>query len=867
MLLKRKGEGTICVFLALVVLLIMSLILGFLESARRSASESYAQMLLKTATESVMGDFCGPLFADYHIFAIDGGFGSKTCDTDELERKIKYYMGENVWDFTNTEVRVLSQKKLMDSSGDMFMQQLAGYEKYAAAGDIIDEVLDRIKNLSSQKTVLKVMEKKLGIENELSVIDKCTSELMTMIDGVKLTLGKKGSSLLGFSVEDEFIKRFYVGTLTMSGAMINNPSVFESVKEKYEDPVRNVKAYVYLLTEYRKKLEETEKDRKELEEKEKEKEKYEETLKIYQNRLEEVVKEAESSRKAVENYKKKIESLSNSKKKNKQEEIDRYKQLILSAETKIAALDTEKVQLETDISTIVPYIEACAKRIAELEKLLEKAKREMEEKLDKAEDLAEKVEDLHETTLDLLEDVIDIVDSTAEKQAKVRPMVEEYEKLLITFGPVLSDEVKESLNESLDYMKAYVGMGSGRIKTTDFASIKRTAEYDANLLNSCDLDAFSSVKKESMEDVNDKISKAERIIELYSSFSYSGFYFDYSDIKTSTIENKLVEEFEKNVSEGYLGLFFPSGTKFSDNSMISELLPSKWYEVFKNSVQEMGNLARDADEKGGGEVLDDADEGAGLSSLGDLIDSGVSKIGNKLLTSMYMLHHFKNYRDRSVTGDTVLDYEVEYILSGFETDKANLSAAVTKIMLMRLIVCTIYTMTDKDLKSQAQILATSILGFLGFPFLVAIVKYLILFLWAAAQAVIETAAIVRGKKVPALTNDESFCLTLAELPFFATLVSQKADNFAESEAYLDYGNYLLILLLLQGQETQAARTMDVIQENIRYKYDEDFLMSNAITSFSCAAEFSAPAKYSSLLSNILDIGSQYKVLVYDTVSF
>lgn len=867
MLLERKGEGTICVFLALVVLLIMSLILGFLESARRSASESYAQMLLKTAAESVMGDFCGPLFADYHIFAIDGGFGSKTGDTDELERKIKYYMGENVWDFTNTEVRVLSGEKLMDKSGDMFMQQLVDYEKYAAAGDIIEEVIDRIKNLSSQKTVLKVMEKKLGIENELSVIDKCTSKLMTMIDGVKLTLGSKGSSFLGFSVEDEFIKRFYVGKATMSDAMINNPAVFEKVKDKYEDPVRNVKAYIYLLTEYRKKLEETEKDRKELEEKEKEKKKYEETLVLRQNRLEEVIKETESAQKSVENYNKKLESLSKSKKKNKQEEIDKYQRLKLEAEQKIAALEAEKPLLEADISVLAPYVEKCTKRIAELENLLKRVKLQMEETLDKAEDLAEKIEDLHETTLDLLEDVIEIVDSTAEKQAKVRPMVEEYEKLLTTFGPVLSDEVKESLTESLDYMKAYVGMGSGRIKTTDFASIKRTAEYDASLLNGCDLDAFSSVKKESMEDVDDKISKAERITELYSSFSYSGFYFDYSEIKTSNVENKLVEEFEKNVSEGYLGLFFPNGTKFSDNSMISELLPSKWFKIFQNSEQEMGNLARDADEKGGGEVLDDADEGAGLSDLADFIDSGISKIGNKLLSSMYMLHHFKNYRDRSVTGDTVLDYEVEYILSGFETDKANLSAAVTKIMLMRLIVCTIYTMTDKELKSQAQILATSILGFLGFPFLVAIVKYLILFLWAAAQAVIETAAIVRGKKVPVITNDQSFCLTLAELPFFASLVSQKADNFAESEAYLDYGNYLLILLLLQGRETQAARTMDVIQENIRYKYDEDFLMSNALTSFSCAAEFSAPAKYSSLLSNILNIGSRYTITVYDAVSF
>ena len=233
---------------------------------------------------------------------------------------------------------------------------------------------------------------------------------------------------------------------------------------------------------------------------------------------------------------------------------------------------------------------------------------------------------------------------------------------------------------------------------------------------------------------------------------------------------------------------------------------------------------------------------------------------------MYMRHHFKSFKNRTVTGDTVLDYEVEYILSGFETDKANLSAAATKIMLLRLVACIAYTMTDKSMKAQAQVLATTIMGFTGLPFLVALVKYLILFLWAAAQAVVETAAIMRGKKVPVITNDESFCISLAELPVFASLVSEKADHFSESQIYLDYDDYMMVFLLLQGERTQAARAMDVIQENIRYKYDEDFLMSNAITAFSCDAVFSAASKY--LILPLIDgHDTDYRINVCDTVSY
>ena len=98
-------------------------------------------------------------------------------------------------------------------------------------------------------------------------------------------------------------------------------------------------------------------------------------------------------------------------------------------------------------------------------------------------------------------------------------------------------------------------------------------------------------------------------------------------------------------------------------------------------------------------------------------------------------------------------------------------------------------------------------------------------------------------------------------------VLEKADNFVESEMYLNYENYLLVLLLLQGSTTQAARAMDVIQENIRYKYDEDFLMVNAVTAFSCNAEFSALSKYSSLLSGLPGVGTSYTLEVSDAVAF
>ncbi|MBP5177948.1 MAG: hypothetical protein J6066_00040, partial [Lachnospiraceae bacterium] len=462
--------------------------------------------------------------------------------------------------------------------------------------------------------------------------------------------------------------------------------------------------------------------------------------------------------------------------------------------------------------------------------------------------------------------VCDIVDEIAEKQEKVKPLIDDFESVLRTVGTVLSDDFKQELEETLDFMKAYVGYGNNKVTTTDFDAIKKTAEYDLNLLTGIDVEAYRFSGSDTYEEVTEKLGRLPKDENIFYEFSYSGFSFDYSEIQESALENKLVAEFENNVSDGYLSLFLPDNVKLSDNSMLSELLPSLWYEVEGEDEEDLDDITDGADDKGGGELLSDADEGSGLSDIADMVSDGFESLGSKLLSSMYMRHQFKSFKNRSAEGDTVLDYELEYILSGFETDKANLSAAATKIMLLRLAICTVYTLTQKDLKAQAQTLAISIMGFTGLPFLITIVKYLILFLWAAAQAVIETAAIMRGKKVPVIPNSESFCLTLAELPLFATLVDEKADNFAESQLYLDYDDYLLVLTLLQSEKTTAARAMDIIQENIRYKYNDDFLINNAVTSFSCTATFMAPYKYTNLLG-LSGADAVYEIEVSDRVSY
>jgi len=825
-------------------------------------------MLLKTSTESVMGEYCGPLFADYHIFALDTGFGSKTGDTDELERKLEHYLEENAGAIKNESIRVTSVRKLMDESGEQFFEQAAAYEKYVVAEDVVKEIYDRIKNLGDQSTVTKVMEKKMGIEDELSVIDKYTLDLMKLIDGVNLTLGAKTSSLLGYSVEDDFIKRFFIGDITMSNAGINNPSVYEKLKDKYTDPLEKLEIYREKLTEHLKKQKENEKDMMELKAAEEKERMIVQALDLKREEQEKNDDEKEQLLEEIEKYNEKIAAASSIKNKKKaKKEIKKYEDMKVLAEERLNSVGEHGAELLREISELEADAASAGEEVSRISLKMGEELNILARQSEECNTLAMELEYLFTMTLYMLESVSDIVENVAEKQAAVRPLVEEYEELLRLFGPALSKDIKDGFEESLDYMRAYVGMGGGRIKTTDFDSIKRTADYDRELLDQVDTEAFFALVEGTSTETEERLKKLDGIPEKIAGFSYSGFSFDYSEIKESMLENKLVEEFENNVAEGYLSLFLKPGTKLSTNSLISELLPSSWFEVMQNDDGEMMDIAGTAEDKGGGQMLSEADDGSGISDLADILGEGLENMTEKLMAALYMRHHFKSFTDKSVTGDTILDYEIEYILSGYETDMANLSAAATKIMLLRLVLCSVYTMTDKSTKAEAQVLATSIMGFTGLPFLVTIVKYLILFLWAAAQAVIETAAIMRGKKVPIITNDDSFCLTLAELPLFASLVDEKADSFKESQVYLDYNDYMLVLLLLQGEKNQTARAMDVIQENIRYKYDEDFLMSNAITAFSCTGMFSVPVRYLSFAGKLFEGGDGYSISASDMVSY
>ena len=61
------------------------------------------------------------------------------------------------------------------------------------------------------------------------------------------------------------------------------------------------------------------------------------------------------------------------------------------------------------------------------------------------------------------------------------------------------------------------------------------------------------------------------------------------------------------------------------------------------------------------------------------------------------------------------------------------------------------------------------------------------------------------------------------------MAKEKAEAESDHKKGLAYEDYLTLLSVLQSTSKKIYRSMDLIQENIRYRYEEDFYLQHVVT--------------------------------------
>ena len=180
---------------------------------------------------------------------------------------------------------------------------------------------------------------------------------------------------------------------------------------------------------------------------------------------------------------------------------------------------------------------------------------------------------------------------------------------------------------------------------------------------------------------------------------------------------------------------------------------------------------------------------------------------NELIYGEYLMKMCGNYCDQKE--NSLLNYQIEYILYGFSSDASNLSACIATLFAIRSVGNLISAYSSTSMKSQAEGLATIICALLCSPELVPALTKILLGVWALAESVADIKNLLDGGKVPLIKKENQWSLSLL------VILSENFEGSKKKEDGLSYQAYLRVLLGLMNKQKKMIRSLDIVEMDIR----------------------------------------------------
>lgn len=359
-------------------------------------------------------------------------------------------------------------------------------------------------------------------------------------------------------------------------------------------------------------------------------------------------------------------------------------------------------------------------------------------------------------------------------------------------GAVLTDQICE-------YMKYHAPQAAAENILSDISFFEQTEET-----------------RKSYQQINDADQDYSEYLEAYKNAPEEGDgyeetdgYEDYGDSYEDGDTSYKSPDFIRKVNSQYrLGILDLLGVEISDKGVETKDFPSKT-----------------TDKNGAGEEA----------------ETFVDKSVKKLLMCEYIGEHMSSYTKK--LDGCVLDYEMEYILGGKETDRENLSWVTNRLILLRCGANILSLMMDGEKKLEIQGLAAGVAGWTGQTWLVKLMEMLITFIWALAEAMMDVKGLLEGKKAAILKQKDDWNISVSGLENYSDGNMDVKDN----PTGLDYDGYLKLLLMIQGGKTQCFRVMDVMEMNMRAFENPEFRLKDCIAEASVEVSYRAPAVFSALI--------------------
>ncbi len=433
------------------------------------------------------------------------------------------------------------------------------------------------------------------------------------------------------------------------------------------------------------------------------------------------------------------------------------------------------------------------------------------------------------------------------KQKLAESKVLQYEAQLLDTVKWLDSSMYEELKAGLETMKQYVGLEvEGKERVTDIELVRNTLlENDAVLSQMLRVIGETADEDGEIENENKRI---QTLAALASAYSHDGLAFDYSGMRLKAEGENPTQSLSYLLLGGIAALVLKDSASVSQAELKGIELPSRLINVLQTEKHFSNGSMNwmDATELGASSALASMCKSSPFAEVTEWIVKEGEELTERVLFLSYLAEHFSNYIEQAEQESALL-YEQEYLLCGDTKDSSNLYEVVGRILLVRMIFNLVHVMSDAEKSGLAGEVAMGLLGATGLPILVSIMKFLILFVWATEAALVETAALLQGKKLVVIPTRNRFPVSFSELLLMSgERIQQKAEALSEQGGFsLGYSEYLMLFLLLQKEEVQIMRALDLIQENLGLE-EAGFRVGQQVCYFSVQAEYLLPELFTSL---------------------
>lgn len=390
-------------------------------------------------------------------------------------------------------------------------------------------------------------------------------------------------------------------------------------------------------------------------------------------------------------------------------------------------------------------------------------------------------------------------DEIIKKAKKIPSMVDDYvkkaDKLKAELGKTkashdedwdrLKDGSRELLSEDLNSYDTYINEDGER--RTEITNLK-------NKMNTL-TDEINRAIEHSIE-VEEEIASADEEDDIDESALWQEVYSEWSsiDIPSLSCAKGLADEEKENTLERVLDML--------SGDIYSMVIPSD-RSVSKKDIRSIKSS---------------------LPSAAAVTERSRADIGliDKLLVTEYISRFTYNFVENK---EGVLDYQLEYIVSGKDEDDENLYSAINKILAIREGLNYLYILSNPQMRDSVKTLSTAIAAAVCIPGLNLMLEYMIIGVWALAESVMDIKTLLSSKRVPIYKDNESWQLDLDGVLSIAA--GGVSDDTKDSQNGVGYEAYLKFLTFLLDSRDRNYRAMDIIQGTVAGG-EEGFLMKNCI---------------------------------------